>query len=369
MTVFRSATRVTCSLLALNLATACLTSQPHKPAEVVYLGQQRYGRDASVSSVPVSSQARMHANIQTAAMDSTPAFQAAPVESVVTTNDLAPVSSAALPPPGHPTETVTVPSSIVVADTAPPPATAETIKETLNRPHTPSRTAGTLQLPEDYAPSKVYTLPDQPKQPMMELAAPPRSEEEKKTAAAQVKEAPKTAKVSEAAPVAEVKAATPAAAAPLPVVEAAKTAAPKQVSVAQFVWPAQGKVVSAYGANVNGSANDGITITLPEGTRVQSAADGTVVYAGNDLKAYGNLLIVRHADGWITSYANTSKIMVQKGDSVKQGQVIALSGSTGEAAQPQLHFGVRKGKEPVDPISVLQQDGTASLQASAKTPG
>lgn len=370
MAVLRPATRVACSFLALNLVSACLMTAPHKPAEVVYLGSQHYGKAAG-GATTASAQAATYSNVNTTSLSAMPAQQAAPVESVaVTTGDLAPISSQPLPPPdgmraaSDTHGTVAAPPAITVSDTPPPAASREAIVETLNRPQSTASASGTLQLPQDYAPNKQYALPA-PAQPAEDLAKAPASAEPKARPAVTA---------AAAAPVAPVTA--PKEIAPLP---AAQSAAPapapepaKSVAVAPFVWPVQGKVVSGFGANVNGTANDGITIAVPEGTRVKAAADGTVVYAGNDLKAYGNLLIIRHADGWITSYAHTGKIMVQKGDAVKQGQVVALSGATGEAPQPQLHFGVRQGKEPVDPVSLLQQGGTAELnqlQTSAQSPG
>jgi murein DD-endopeptidase MepM/ murein hydrolase activator NlpD len=120
-----------------------------------------------------------------------------------------------------------------------------------------------------------------------------------------------------------------------------------------FRWPARGKVITTYGAKTNGKSNDGINIAVPEGTPVKAAEDGVVAYAGNELKGYGNLVLVRHSNGYVTAYAHASELMVKRGDTIKRGQVIAKSGQSGEVGSPQLHFEIRKGSSPVDPLQFL----------------
>lgn len=120
-----------------------------------------------------------------------------------------------------------------------------------------------------------------------------------------------------------------------------------------FIWPARGEVISNFGAKGNGLHNDGINIAVPAGTPVKAAQSGVVAYAGNELKGYGNLLLVRHADGWMTAYAHNGKLLVKRGDTVAKGQTIALSGSTGSVTSPQVHFEVRKGAKAVDPRGVI----------------
>ena len=121
----------------------------------------------------------------------------------------------------------------------------------------------------------------------------------------------------------------------------------------QFRWPVKGRVISGFGQKPNGQHNDGINLSVPEGTDVKAAEGGVVAYAGNELKGYGNLVLVRHADGWVTAYAHNSQILVKRGDSVKRGQNIARAGQTGGVASPQLHFEIRKGSTPVDPAQHL----------------
>jgi murein DD-endopeptidase MepM/ murein hydrolase activator NlpD len=154
-------------------------------------------------------------------------------------------------------------------------------------------------------------------------------------------EAPVAASVHLAAPVA-------------PPAEAAPNGGPA------FRWPARGRVINNYGARVNGATNDGIDLALPEGTAVRSADDGVVAYAGNELKGYGNLVLVRHANGFVTAYANGSELLVKRNDQVHKGQVVMKSGQSGNAANPQLHFEIRKNSAPVDPMQYLPTDRTAS---------
>jgi len=127
-----------------------------------------------------------------------------------------------------------------------------------------------------------------------------------------------------------------------------------------FRWPARGRIVNNFGAKVNGSSNDGIDLAVPEGTQVRAADDGVVAYAGNELKGYGNLVLVRHSNGFVTAYANASELLVKRNDQVHKGQVILKSGQTGNAATPQLHFEIRKNSAPVDPMQYLPADKTAS---------
>jgi murein DD-endopeptidase MepM/ murein hydrolase activator NlpD len=120
-----------------------------------------------------------------------------------------------------------------------------------------------------------------------------------------------------------------------------------------FRWPVRGKVITSYGAKTNGKSNDGINLAVPEGTPVKAAEDGVVAYSGNELKGYGNLVLVRHANGYVTAYAHASELLVKRGDTIKRGQVIAKSGQSGEVGSPQLHFEIRKGSTPVDPLQFL----------------
>src|SRR3954468_416136 len=120
-----------------------------------------------------------------------------------------------------------------------------------------------------------------------------------------------------------------------------------------FRWPGRGKVITTYGAKTNGKSNDGTNLALPEGTPVKAAEDGVVAYSGNELKGYGNLVLVRHSNGYVTAYAHASELLVKRGETIKRGQIIAKSGQSGEVGSPQLHFEIRKGSSPVDPLQFL----------------
>ncbi len=122
---------------------------------------------------------------------------------------------------------------------------------------------------------------------------------------------------------------------------------------ALFRWPVQGRVISAFGAGADTRKNDGINIAVPTGTSVKAAKEGTVVYAGSELRTFGKLILVRHADGWVSAYAHNDELLVRRGDTVTRGQTIAKAGSTGEVSTPQVHFELRRDMKPVDPLKYL----------------
>lgn len=121
----------------------------------------------------------------------------------------------------------------------------------------------------------------------------------------------------------------------------------------KFAWPVKGTVISKFGTIGKGRNNDGINIKASKGTAVKAADKGTVVYSGNELKGFGNLILIRHSDGWITAYAHNQKLLVKKGQKVVRGEKIATVGDTGGVNEPQLHFEVRAGKKPVNPLTYL----------------
>lgn len=120
-------------------------------------------------------------------------------------------------------------------------------------------------------------------------------------------------------------------------------------SAGMFMWPATGPVLAGFGVGPDGTRNDGVNIAVERGTEVRAAAAGDVVYAGDELAGFGNLVLVRHPEGWVTAYAHAERLLVGEGDKVAQGQAIALAGATGSASRPQVHFELRRGKDPVDP--------------------
>ena len=120
-----------------------------------------------------------------------------------------------------------------------------------------------------------------------------------------------------------------------------------------FLWPVDGRVVKRFGPGASGERNDGIEISVPVSTPIKATADGVVAYVGDGIAALGGLVIVKHGDGWTSVYGHASKLLVQRGQSVKRGQTIALSGDTGFADRPEAHFELRKGRTPVDPLAQL----------------
>jgi murein DD-endopeptidase MepM/ murein hydrolase activator NlpD len=127
-----------------------------------------------------------------------------------------------------------------------------------------------------------------------------------------------------------------------------------------FRWPVKGRVISGYGSKPGGLRNEGINIAVPEGTDVRSAEAGVVAYAGNELKGYGNLILIRHEGGWVTAYAHNKDLFVKRGDTVKRGDVIAKAGQTGSVSSPQVHFEVRKGATAMDPMRFLNASTAAN---------
>ena len=135
--------------------------------------------------------------------------------------------------------------------------------------------------------------------------------------------------------------------------ETVTASAPDATGIARMRWPARGRVISAFGGNSGGRPNDGIDISVPKGTAVKAAENGVVIYAGDGLKEFGNTVLVRHSDGYVTVYGHLDAIDVARGDTVGRGQTLGASGMTGNARQPQLHFEVRKDTMPVDPVRYL----------------
>jgi murein DD-endopeptidase MepM/ murein hydrolase activator NlpD len=138
---------------------------------------------------------------------------------------------------------------------------------------------------------------------------------------------------------------------------------PAARSSGAFLWPVHGPILAAYGSRGDGSRNDGINIGAPRGAAVEAADAGIVAYTGNELRGYGNLVLIKHPNGWISAYAHCDQLLVKRGEKVARGQVIARVGSTGNVSEPQLHFELRRGHQAVDPREFL-----APLPAAATEP-
>jgi murein DD-endopeptidase MepM/ murein hydrolase activator NlpD len=126
-------------------------------------------------------------------------------------------------------------------------------------------------------------------------------------------------------------------------------ASPEPRTAKTFRTPVQGMVVAKFGSQQDGSFNDGINFSVPKGTPVKAAENGVVAYAGDELPGFGNLVLIRHADGYVTAYAHNDELLVRKCDVVKRGQIISKAGASGKATAPQLHFELRKDSKPMDP--------------------
>ncbi len=146
--------------------------------------------------------------------------------------------------------------------------------------------------------------------------------------------------------IAEKQRVSSAPARPLPTIVAQKRMA--------FTWPARGKILSDFGYKKNGLYNDGINIGAASGTSVKAAESGIVAYAGNELKGMGNLLIVQHANGWMSVYAHLDEMNVRRSSKVAKGEKIGTIGKTGKVSEPQLHFEIRKGTKAYDPQKELK---------------
>ena len=132
-----------------------------------------------------------------------------------------------------------------------------------------------------------------------------------------------------------------------------------------FLWPVQGKVIVSFGARKGGLHNDGINIAAPMRTAIRAAENGVVAYVGNQLQGFGNLVLIKHSDGWMSAYAHSSELLVKRGDVVRRGQVIARVGRTGSVSVPQLHFELRKGERAVDPKLYLVRVATIGGRSRA----
>lgn len=209
-----------------------------------------------------------------------------------------------------------VPAGTTVAAVAPPRSTMTDVSPSIAAPRV-----------EEPAASSPYSSPVNPSVRPDVINSPAQAETEA---------APKSDKVAVAAPQAEKQAAAAAAG-------------------DKLRWPVIGRVIAGFGGRPDGTHNDGINLSVPLGTAVHSAEAGVVAYAGSELKGYGNLILVRHDNGWVTAYAHNDELMVKRGDKVRRGQVIAKAGKTGTVDQPQLHFELRQGSRPVDPTPYMEK--------------
>lgn len=216
--------------------------------------------------------------------------------------------------------------------------------------------AKTAAVPAKPEKGKLGAAKAAPEKIALEKAAPPRSAEATQPrpvkaerivrAEAPVEPAPKAAEKPETTASRKVDS---TATASIPPAAAEAKAVAADDGRPEFRWPARGRIIQGFTTG----GNDGINIAVPEGTQVKAAEGGVVAYAGSELKGYGNLVLIRHPNGFVSAYAHNGALDVKRGDQVKRGQTIARSGQSGNVGSPQLHFELRKGSTPVDPTQYL----------------
>lgn len=270
---------------------------------------------------------------------------------------ISPTSSAggvmveALPPPNAP-NSPPQPNTV-----APPPSSQQTVMPP-RQPPPPVTSAPDAQKAASPPPAPVQAAAPEQKAP--EQKAPEQKAPEQKAAESKAAETQQVAVVppSQPPPSQPPPSAEPPAANPTPRQKAEDEPPPR--SGRSFAWPVRGRILSTFGTKGDGTHNDGLNIAARAGSPVIAAENGLVVYSGNELRGFGNLLLLRHADGWITAYAHLDRVLVKKGQKVSRGQAIATVGSSGGVDQPQLHFEIRRGSQAVDPakfLSVAMLDG------------
>ena len=147
----------------------------------------------------------------------------------------------------------------------------------------------------------------------------------------------------------------PGRSSPAPTRQAVAIAPSPKITGKGFMWPTEGRVISNYGPKEAGYHNDGVNIAAPIGSSVYASESGVVVHADNKLSGYGNLILIKHQNGWVTAYAHNQALMVKKGDQVRRGDIIAQVGQTGRVTRPQLHFEMREGSRAVNPGQYLKK--------------
>ena len=215
-------------------------------------------------------------------------------------------------------------------------------------PHTMVKVGDRLIIPGARAPQTLAPVAQTQTQAPAPVAQPQQPQQQQQQPAP----AQKVANVQPQQPVPTARVLTPATDNPV-----AEKKPETAAALLTFRWPVRGRVITGFGPRPTGQANDGINIAVPEGTPIKAAEDGVVAYAGNELKTYGNLVLVRHSNGYVSAYAHASEILVKRDEPIKRGQVIGKTGQTGNVSTPQLHFEIRKGPSPIDPMLYLDKGG------------
>ncbi|MBU3887367.1 peptidoglycan DD-metalloendopeptidase family protein [Methylosinus sporium] len=315
------------------------------PAQVAQRAADVRDRKAAAPSKPVSTERPRPAPVKQAQIEAKPA----PVEPKSAVLKPAVVKQAVV---AKPVEAKPAPRQIAQAPAQPAKA-AQKPAET----H-PAR-AQLAQRTKEQEPVKAKLARAEPAKPEVRAEKIAKKKPEptpvKEREIARAPQAEKPQRYAEAAPAPQPQALrsidkTPTASIPSPAQPAEeKSASASADARPEFRWPARGRIIQGFATG----GNDGINIAVPEGTQVKAAEGGVVAYAGSELKGYGNLVLIRHPNGFVSAYAHNGELDVKRGDQVKRGQTIAKSGQSGNVGSPQLHFELRKGATPVDPTGYL----------------
>lgn len=232
------------------------------------------------------------------------------------------------------------PFRITVGQRLAVPASVEPSVAAAPAPASPPVQAGPVDAPEAVSPP-ASDVPGEPRPPSR--PSPPESAEDRQARPFAVTDAgfPRP-RVRPAEPAGDVQLA------------AVRIPTPPPRASSSFLWPVEGRVIAGFGPAGRGLHNDGINIAAPRGAPVRAAENGVVVYAGDELAGFGQLVLIRHADGYMTAYAHNDSMLVRRGDTVRRGQTIARVGSTGTVDSPQLHFEIRRGRQAIDPLTRMQ---------------
>lgn len=330
-----------------SAAAACSTDSARfaeNPFSNPFAASERMDTGASAPSQPQASPSYAAAPMPTASVQaqSLPPVQAQPL-SQPTRITSAPVQSR----PAPAVQTASAQPKFRLVDTSKVPAATTPVAAAEPARRVRPGMTTTAQAPVPAAPAPAKSAPMQVASAVDEpLVSAPKP---LVSAPKPVVEQPKVAALAQPEP---VKTVAPAAPAPQPEVAKAPTPEPEATASVSgdFRWPARGRVIAGFGAN---GGNEGINIAVPEGTPVKATEAGTVTYAGSEVKGYGNLVLIKHENGYVSAYAHNGSLNVKRGEQVKRGHVIATSGQTGNVTSPQLHFEIRKGAQPVDPMKYL----------------
>jgi murein DD-endopeptidase MepM/ murein hydrolase activator NlpD len=352
--------RAAIAILLAGLVAACVDGMPSEPAPVYMKGGMAGGAPDATPIPPQRRDVRLTVKPGQSLRGIAHAYHV-PERTIIAANQLSPPYKLKIG------QALLVPGAVeapVQQAMVPPPVREAPLPV---RPSPPTIAAAPLPQPVPLAPAPVAAAPTtpQPIHDIISLDDPPPAPPPKAIAFPDPPPAQRPA-MPPPPPVAAAPAQTPP---PGPsAADEARAEEARQASAmhgGRFSWPVRGRVLAAYGVASGGAHNDGINIAAPKGAPIAAIDGGTVAYAGNELRGYGNLVLVKHPNGFISAYAHCEELLVKRGDTVHRGQVIAKVGSTGGVSEPQLHFELRRGKRAVDPREFLAPAPSAGTPAHA----